>query len=93
MSAEPGGKTRLFAIGDYWRQTSLKSLHDFLMKCLENNSRTDGTYNQNSAFQRILSVKSKYMFSFDLSKASDRIPLYCQNVLISHIFTKQIGDI
>jgi hypothetical protein len=33
------------------------------------------------------------MFSFDLSKATDRVPLYCQNILITHIFTDQIADI
>jgi hypothetical protein len=63
------------------------------MRCLKHNSLTDGTYEQNSAFKRILSVKSKYMFSFDLSKATDRVPLYCQNILITHIFTDQIADI
>jgi hypothetical protein len=48
------------------------------MLCLKLNCKTDGTYDQNSAFQRIKEIRSKRMYSFDLSKATDRVPVYLQ---------------
>jgi hypothetical protein len=40
--AEPGGKTRVIAIGDYWSQIALRPLHDTIMKMLKR-LETDGT--------------------------------------------------
>lgn len=86
LSSEPGGKTRLFTIGDYWRQNAMLPIHDYLMLCLKHNSHTDATFDQKAGFARLLKVRSKGMWSFDLSKASDRIPAYLQYVLIKQIF-------
>jgi hypothetical protein len=61
------------------------------MLCLKENSQTDGTFDQNSAFKRILSIRSKRMYSFDLSSATDRMPVYLQFLLIKQIFGDKIA--
>jgi hypothetical protein len=54
---------------------------------------TDGTYNQELAFARILEMsKGKQTYCFDLSGASDRIPLQVQTIMISELFSQDIAD-
>lgn len=45
LASERAGKTRLFAIVDYWTQNSLQTLHDWLMKILKS-LPCDSTFNQ-----------------------------------------------
>jgi len=92
FSPEGGGKTRIFAIGDYWSQFSLRPIHDTLMGILRS-LETDGTYNQEQAFARILECsKGKQTFCFDLSGASDRIPLQVQTIMMSELFSPEISE-
>lgn len=92
FSPEGGGKTRIFAIGDYWSQFSLRPIHDVLMGILRK-LETDGTYDQEEAFSRILSKsKGKPTFCFDLSGASDRIPLQVQTIMMSELFSPEIAE-
>jgi len=92
FSSEGGGKTRIFAMGDYWTQFSLKPIHKVLMSILRN-LETDGTYDQESAFQRILTnSKGKETFCFDLSGASDRIPIKVQSIMMSSLFGPRISE-
>jgi hypothetical protein len=78
FSAEPGGKTRVFAIGDYWSQTSLKVIQDSLYNTLKTIS-TDCTKDQDKGFKSLLiESKGKPTYCFDLSSASDRIPAEMQ---------------
>jgi hypothetical protein len=92
FSSEGGGKTRIFAIGDYWSQMALRPIHDALMSILSR-LETDGTYNQEHAFKRILELsKGRQTFCFDLSGASDRIPLRVQVIVISKLFSEDIAN-
>jgi hypothetical protein len=78
FSAEPGGKTRIFAIGDYWSQTSLKVIQDSLYNTLKGIS-TDCTANQSKGFKSLLRDSlHKSTYCFDLTSASDRIPAIMQ---------------
>jgi hypothetical protein len=78
FSAEPGGKTRCFAIGDYWSQTSLKVIQTSLYNVLKNIS-TDSTANQDLGFKTLVQESlGKDTYCFDLSSASDRIPAVMQ---------------
>jgi hypothetical protein len=78
FSAEPGGKTRKFAIGDYWSQLSLKPLQIALYRTLRS-IPTDTTNNQNEGFlSLVLHSRGKPTYCFDLSSASDRIPASMQ---------------
>jgi len=93
FSPEGGGKTRIFAIGDYWSQFSLRPIHDTLMGILRR-LETDGTYDQEQAFARILRMsKGKETFCFDLSGASDRIPLQVQTIMMSELFSSEIAEV
>jgi len=66
------GKTRIVAIVDYWTQTALKPLHNVLMKTLRKLPR-HCTFNQ-SGFLSLLSLPGPF-YSFDLTGATDRMPL------------------
>jgi hypothetical protein len=92
FSSEGGGKTRIFAIGDYWSQMTLRPIHDALMAILKS-LETDGTYDQEEAFRRILNrSKGHKTFCFDLSGASDRIPLKVQEIMMSELFSPEIAN-
>jgi hypothetical protein len=82
---DPEGKTRTIAILDYWSQSSLKPLHDFVMKKLKSLS-DDRTYSQNRGFQK--DPQSSY-WSLDLSNATDRFPIEFQSEVIKQIFGDQ----
>lgn len=66
------GKTRIVAITDYWTQTSLKPIHDHLMRLLRG-IKVDCTFNQDN-YKHLLSLPGPFS-SFDLSSATDRMPL------------------
>jgi len=91
LASERAGKTRLFAIGDYWSQNSLQPLHDWLMKILSRLS-TDGTYNQGKAFERILSKRVRFMVSYDISKFTCRVPLRLQTIMLSYYTSHDLAQ-
>ena len=73
--SEDGGKTRTFAMVDYFSQRTLKPLHDTLMKQLKK-IRTDSTSDQEGGFNTILERGKGFRTdSFDLTSASDLIPV------------------
>jgi hypothetical protein len=92
FSAEPGGKTRIFAIADYWSQTSLKVVQDSLYRTLKSLS-TDATANQDKGFKSLLEeVGTKDTWCFDLSSASDRIPAVMQKYRLTLLAGQKLGD-
>jgi hypothetical protein len=66
------GKTRVVAIVDYWTQTCLKPLHLALMGLLRR-LPADCTFDQ-SRFRRLSHFPGPF-HSFDLSAATDRMPV------------------
>jgi uncharacterized protein (DUF2344 family) len=89
---ESGGKTRVIAIGDYWSQNILRSIHDHLMSILRR-MVTDGTYNQEEQTKRLVRLSlGKETFCYDLTKATDRFPVEIQEDVLSHVFTKDIAN-
>jgi hypothetical protein len=92
FAAEPGGKTRIFAIGDYWSQTSLKVVQDSLYNTLKSIS-TDSTANQDKGFKTLLQESlGKETYCFDLSAASDRIPAVMQKYRLELLGGKALGE-
>lgn len=92
FSAEPGGKTRIFAIGDYWSQTSLKVIQDSLNNTLRSIS-TDATDSQDKGFKSLIKESlGKETYCFDLSSASDRIPAFMQKYRLEAMGGKDLGD-
>lgn len=76
------GKTRVVGILDYWSQSAVKPLHDALAKVLKA-IPTDCTFNQ-GAVTRGLTFLGPY-YSYDLSNATDRMPITLQKKVIATI--------
>lgn len=91
---EAAGKLRTFALVDSWTQTVLKPLHDYLSDILKN-IPNDGTDNHFRAFDRVRerSIKFGCSYGYDLSAATDRLPISLQKALLEGIFPgKGIGE-
>lgn len=88
---EPGGKTRLIAIGDFWSQQILQPIHDYVMGILRN-LETDGTHNQDKAAMRMAAEARECAFSFDLVSATDRFPISVQRVIVECLFGRAISE-
>jgi len=89
---EAAGKIRVFAMVDYWSQISLKGLHDYIfdiLRALPN----DGTFDQGASIRRAAEkVKlSGCSFGYDLSAATDRLPLELQIGVLSSFFSWQMA--
>lgn len=69
------GKTRVIAIGDYWSQTSLKPLHDWIFRILRR-IHQDVTFSQGSFVDKVSTWgKGITLYSVDLTSATDRFPI------------------
>jgi hypothetical protein len=82
---EPAGKIRVFAIVDCWTQWILYPLHKLLQKILIN-IEEDATFDQlgrlENKIEYVKSKKIKLAFSYDLSAATDRLPVLIQEKLL-----------
>lgn len=90
---EAAGKLRVFAMVDVLTQSLLKPLHDhlfYLFRFFPN----DGTHDQEKAFKLAQNLADKYnaCYGFDLSSATDRLPLSSQIVIINSLFNNNLGD-
>nr|WEU70941.1 MAG: RNA-dependent RNA polymerase [Hangzhou mito-like virus 3] len=86
LKEESAGKIRVFAMVDVWTQWALKGLHEMLFKFLKG-LPNDGTFDQHASVRRCqekaaLTGKS---FGYDLSAATDRLPLMIQKELLNHL--------
>lgn len=84
---EPAGKVRVVAMVDIFTQWLFHPLHkrifDFLRQI-----PTDGTFDQLMPIERLLKRRPQGPFySYDLSAATDRLPLQIQKILLSPILT------
>jgi len=94
---EPG-KVRVFAMLDYWSQSALRGLHEFLLKLLgslnRGEVRLDGTFDQGETVQYLLSKcrSGRRFYSFDLSSATDRFPVWAQWSLMKVLFGESVAN-
>nr|WAY16604.1 putative RNA-dependent RNA polymerase [Rhizoctonia solani mitovirus 123] len=89
---EAAGKVRVFAMVDVWTQSTLKPLHDMLFSFLRS-LPNDGTFDQNASVKRCM-VKSNIAgksFGYDLSAATDRLPIDLQVQIINKLIPG-LGD-
>jgi len=92
FSSEPAGKTRIFAIGDYWSQLSLKPIQISLYKTLQAIS-TDSTADQDKGFKTLINESLGHpTYCFDLSSASDRIPAFMQKHRLRLMASDAVAD-
>lgn len=92
---EAAGKLRVFAIADAWTQSLFKPLHKSLFDILRR-LPNDGTFDQDSSFQRCLQKAQLYncAYSVDLSSATDRLPIVLQSGIIDILYQiPELGSI
>jgi hypothetical protein len=86
LKDEPAGKVRVFAMVDPWTQWLLHPLHRLLQDVLRP-IKEDATFDQIGRMEKKLAaVKSRggiKAFSFDLSAATDRLPVNLQIMILT----------
>jgi hypothetical protein len=90
---EAAGKLRVFAMVDVWTQSLMRPLHDTLFKLLQS-LPNDGTFDQEASFARCVSKASisHCAFGYDLSAATDRLPVRLQTVILSQLIGKEAAE-
>lgn len=84
------GKTRVIGIMDYWSQTVLRPIHKEINKILMG-LEEDCTFDQTNWYLKLPTSCTYY--SFDLTNATDRLPIKHQKLIISKLFNKRIADL
>jgi hypothetical protein len=90
LKPEAAGKTRVFAIVDYWSQCTLKMLHEGIFTILRNHP-SDATFDQDGSLMRFAEKGFSEIFSFDLSSATDMIPIQIQTMLLSRLLGNDLA--
>lgn len=92
--AEKSAKIRVIAQGDYITQSVLKPIHDSLAGILRQ-IPGDWTFDQEGGKEwvRKKTTTAKWSASYDLSNATDRLPLDLQAKIISTVLPGELGDI
>jgi hypothetical protein len=90
---EAAGKLRVFALVDLWTQSVLKPLHEGLFALLRQ-IPNDGTFNQDASVKRSgeKASISKCAYSFDLSSATDRLPIALQSAILDRLLPVKVGN-
>jgi hypothetical protein len=84
---EAAGKVRVVALLDVWSQWALKPLHDWVFDLLRSIPQ-DGTFDQLKPVKTLLRKvgNDTTIFSYDLSAATDRLPVAIQELLLAQVF-------
>jgi hypothetical protein len=92
---EEPGKMRVVAMVDCWTQWFLYPLHRFIFDKLLRVIPQDGTFDQLKPVKRLIGLmrekRPPACFSFDLSAATDRIPLKLQQALLGEFLTDEFA--
>jgi len=97
LKEEAAGKVRVFAMVDAWSQWLLHPLHKVLQSLLRSLSE-DATFNQVGKLEAKLSemmVKAYRVpkaFSYDLSSATDRLPVSLQVKILTPLLGKEKAE-
>lgn len=81
---DQAGKARIVAITNWWIQLALKPLHEAIFSWLRGN-HYDGTFDQEGALDAFMARadRNHKFYSFDLSSATDRLPIDLQEQILS----------
>jgi hypothetical protein len=87
IKKEPAGKIRVFALVDSVTQSIMKPLHLAMFQVLRL-LPNDGTFDQDASVARCSQKAVKYnkAYSFDLSAATDRLPVTLTGNIIESLF-------
>lgn len=89
IKEEAAGKVRVFAMVDPWTQWVLYPLHKFIFSFLRT-IPMDGTFDQLKPLDRVPWGRAP-IYSFDLSSATDRLPIWLQESLLEGFFGKEFA--
>jgi len=86
---EQAGKSRIIAVVNFWLQQALAPLHLYISSKLKK-IHMDYTFSQDRATYRQLFDNEQFktnrkFFSFDLSNATDRLPLFLQENILDYL--------
>jgi len=81
---DQAGKARVVAITTWWIQIALHPLHLAVFEILKG-LKQDGTFNQQAPLTLLMSLvpKGQVLYSFDLSAATDRLPIDVQSDILN----------
>jgi len=94
LKMEAAGKVRVFAIVDVWTQSILEPIHEYIYSILRNIPQ-DGTFDQSrplSMLRQKISDKPVKTYSYDLSAATDRLPLALQVQVLGTFLNKKVAE-
>lgn len=93
---EEPGKLRVFAMVDSLTQWLLYPLHRMIFDKVLRLIPQDGTFDQIAPVKRLIAIlqggRDHRVWSFDLSAATDRIPVMLQEVLLGHFMTPEFAS-
>lgn len=93
LKVEPAGKIRVFAMCDPFTQWAFRPLWDDISQLLRL-FPTDGTYDQYRPLERLNRVSpGGPRYSFDLSSATDRLPVLLQQQLLIPFLGPAMADL
>jgi len=94
LKVEPAGKVRVFAMVDCWTHWLLAPLHDAIFDVLRGIPQ-DGTFDQLGPIKRLMAYAREYrlsgLYSYDLSAATDRLPVVLQQVLLEYVLGPRLA--
>jgi hypothetical protein len=85
----PGGKLRTVAICDYWTQLAMKPVHEYLFTILKGLGANDATFDQQGRVDEYWARNLKPHWSFDLSAATDSIPITLYIHVLAPFFAEE----
>jgi len=92
---EEPGKIRVFAMVTLITQTLMRPLHQWIFERLRM-IPTDGTFDQTAPVERLISkfnAEGRWVASYDLSAATDRLPLTLQKDLLEPLLGRALTEL
>lgn len=92
LKEEAAGKIRVFAIVDCWTQWMLHPLHKAIFALLRRIPQ-DGTFDQIAPVRRLKLTNKTFVASYDLSAATDRLPLIIQKMVLAPVIGSALAEV
>lgn len=92
--SDKAGKTRIVYILNWWMQQLLLPYHDALMNWFKHQPQ-DATWDQSATASVVQkwTKEGRRLFSFDLTAATDRWPLWHQKLVMQQVFGQKEADV
>lgn len=92
IKPEPAGKVRVYAMVDSFTQWVMRPLHKYLFSALALH-KVDGTHDQLAPLLKAKFSSVEGCYSFDLSAATDRLPIILQRMILAFLFGEDFADL